>query len=422
MDRLLGNLALICAAVSSAAASAQPEQTSRHHFTIGADIAWVDASGHRSWTDGFVGKLRYDNNSDGLVLSRAFADYEGRVTDTLDAKLALEVYDDSLGSPLDFTEAYLEWRPVPRSANRYRLKLGAFYPRISLENTDAGWTSPYTLSSSTINTWVAEELRTVGIELSVSRRPQALGGAHQFGLQVALFWQNDPTGSLLAWKGWSAHDRQSRFGDELPLPPLPQIQPGMLFASQDPYVAPFREVDDRTGFYVNGEWQFGDRMLVRAMHYDNRADPVALENGQYGWTTKFDHIAAQASLPADFAAVLQWMRGSTMMGPFVNGAHMVDAEFDSKYLMLTKTLNAHRLSLRYDNFAIMQNDQTPQDDNRENGHVWTAAYRFDWSDELSFAAEWLSIRTRHFGWAYYGLDPTGTERQLQISARLRFSR
>jgi len=66
---------------------------------------------------------------------------------------------------------FTEWRPVPKSATRYRLKLGAFYPNISLEKVDPAWSSPYTQNFSAINTWIAEEIRTFGAELSMSRRP-----------------------------------------------------------------------------------------------------------------------------------------------------------------------------------------------------------------------------------------------------------
>jgi len=420
MERVLVLLA-ICGLLQTPAAVAQSGARDRHAIETSIELSYIDASGYPSWTEGSVGKLRYDNQNDGLVMSRAFIDYQALVTDTLDAHVSLEIYDDDLGAIADFTEAYLEWRPVPRSANRYRVKLGAFYPRISLENSGPGWGSPYTLSSSTINAWVAEELRTFGAELSVTRRPQMLGGAHQFGVQAAVFYANDPAGSLLAWKGWSAHDRQTRFGDKLPLPPLPQIQPGMMFAAQDPFVAPFREIDNRAGYYVNGEWRLDNRVMVRAMHYDNRADPTILEDGQYAWTTKFDHFGAQVSLPADFGLIAQWMVGSTVMGQVINGAHAVDVEYESKYLLLTKSLDKHRVSLRYDNFDVTQNDDTDEDNNPENGHVWTVAYQFDQSKHVSFAAEWLSIKTHHCGWVYYGLDPTNTETRLQLSVRLRFS-
>jgi hypothetical protein len=276
------------------------------------------------------------------------------------------------------------------------------------------------MSFSAINTWVAEELRTFGAELSVSRRPAMFGGNHTFRLQGAAFVGNDPAGSLLAWKGWSVHDRQSRFGDELPLPPLPQIRPGMMFEAQDPFVAPFREIDDRAGFYLNGEWQVGQLLRIRAMHYDNRADPTILDDGQYAWTTKFEHIGAHLALPDNWELLFQWMIGSTVMGPVIDGAHAVDTEYDAKYLMLSKSYDRHRLSARYDNFEVTQNDDTDEDNNSEDGHAWTIAYIYNYSDTMSFAAESLYIKTHHCGWSYYGLDPVLSEKQYQLSLQLRF--
>lgn len=419
MVRILALIAAIFLAFAVHAAGAS-EAPDRYKLRTGIDLSHINSFGHRSWTDGRAGKLRYDDNNDGLVISRAFADYEIQLADTLKAHASVEAYDDDIGSRIDFTEAYVEWRPVPRSKNRYRLKLGAFYPRISLENVTAGWSSPYSMSPSAINTWVAEELRTVGAELSVSRRPAMFGGAHTMSLQGALFIGNDPTGSLLAWKGWSVHDRQCRLGDKLPLPPLPQIQPGMMLEAQDPYVVPFREIDDRAGYYVDGEWRFNQQLLLRAMHYDSRADPTVRDDGQYIWPTRFEHIGAHVALPGEWELLFQWITGSTVMGPAINGFYAVDTEFDSKYLMLTRTVDRHRLSVRYDSLEVTENDQTPQDNNSEDGSVWAFAYLYEFSDKVSFGAESLSIKTDRFGWAYYGLDPTRTEKQLQLSLRLRF--
>lgn len=389
-----------------------------HEAIFGLEVGYLTSSGHPSWTEGFVGKLRYQD--DGVVLNRAFLDYKGRLTDTLKAHIVLEGYDDDLGNAIDFTQAYVEWRPVPKSETRYRLKVGAFYPRISMENVDPGWSSPYTLNSSAINTWVAEELRSTGAEFTISRRPASLGGAHTFSVNLAAFVGNDPAGSLLAWKGWSVHDRQSRFSDDLPLPPLPQIQPGGMFEAQDPYVEPFQEIDGEIGYYVNAEWRFGKKLLVRAMHYDNRAVPTAIENGQYGWTTKFDHIGLQTTLPGGVGVIAQWMTGSTVMGPVMNGAHVVDVEYDSYFALLTRSFDKHRISARYDHFDVTQNDTTPEDNNPENGHAWTVNYQYSFSDKVSLAAEWLSIKTHHCGWVYYGIPPTETETQTQVTLRLRF--
>jgi len=412
-------LATVLAGLLAAPAVYAVEISEGHEATFSIDLAYVDVSGHPSWTDGFVGKLRY--SEDGLVMNRMYVDYNGRITDTLSANIVLEAYDDDLGSALDFTQAYLEWRPVPRSPNRYRAKFGAFYPKISLENVDAAWSNPYTMSSSAINTWIAEEIRAFGAELSVSRKPVALGGAHTFTVDTGIFWGNDPAGSLLAWKGWSVHDRQTRFGDKLPLPPLPQIQPGMMFEYQDPYVEPFKEIDNRAGYYVTGEWQYGTRLLLRAGHYDNRADPTIIEDGQYAWETIFQHAGLQATLPGDIGLVAQWMTGTTIMGPemFPNGAHAVDVEFDSKFALLTRAFGDHRVSVRYDNFDVTQNDSTPEDNNPESGHAWTVSYQVGLSEKISVAAEWLSIKTHHCGWVYYGIGPTETETQLSVSFKLR---
>jgi len=289
-----------------------------------------------------------------------------------------------------------------------------------MENVDPGWSSPYTLSSSAINSWIAEEIKTIGAELSVSRRPQSLGGRHTFVGQAAVLYANDPAGALLAWKGWSVHDRQTRFGDKLPLPPLPQIQPGRLMERQDPFVAPFREIDGRAGYYLNGEWRIGQRFALRAMHYDNRGDPEAVEGGQYAWRTKFVHVGAQATLPLEIGLIGQWMRGSTVMGSLVDGAYLVDTEFDSLFVLLTRRFDKHRISARYDNFEVTQNDSTPEDNNPENGHTWTLAYRYNATENVRLAAEWLSIKTHHCGWAYYGIGPTHTEQQLQLSLRFQF--
>ncbi|MCJ7555581.1 MAG: hypothetical protein MUP90_01555 [Gammaproteobacteria bacterium] len=394
------------------------DQPPRHHLELGVDLSYLSVSGYPSWTGGGAGKLRYDE--DGLVLSRAFMDFRYRLTDTLEAKVDAQLYTDNIGHPIDLTEAYLDWRPLGASANRYRFKLGAFYPRVSLENTGPGWSSPYTISPSALNTWVGEELRTVGLEGSWTRRPQSLGGMHTFTLYAAIFYYNDPAGALLSWKGWSIHDRQTRYGDELPLPPLPQIQPGMYFQRQDPYVAIFREIDNEPGYYLGGEWRYGKKVLARLMHYDNRGDPRAFENGQYAWGTDFDLVGVQLILPGDIGLIYQWMSGLTVMGPVYNGTHVVDANYYSDFLLLTRAFGPHRVSARYDRFEVDENDQVPLDNNSEYGHAWTMAYTYQVSTEISLAAEWLAIETYREAWEYYGLDEEKTEYQLQLALRIRF--
>jgi len=415
-----GVRASVVAVVATCVVPVAAEEPARHSYSAGLDLSYVSASGHPSWLHGSAGKLRYDGAHDGLILSRAFAEYRWRVAGTVDLNIAAEGYDDGVGGAIDLTEAYLQWRPLDLSPNRYRVKLGAFYPRVSLENTGPGWNSPYTITPSAINTWIAEEIRVFGAEVSVSRQPEWLGGAHRFSLHAAGFRNNDPAGGLLAWKGWSLHDRQTGFGDVLPLPPLPQIQPDGMFFLQDPVFIPFQEHDGDTGWYVNGEWQYGKRLMLRAMHYDNRADPINVRNGQYAWQTVFGHFGLQAGLPGDVGLVAQWLSGSTVMGPIIDGAYVVDVEYESSFMLVTKSHGRNRWSVRYDHFEVTENDDIPLDENRERGFAWTLAWRFSVTDHADLAAEWLRVRTNRPAWAYNDLSTSATEAQLQVSLRLRF--
>ena len=103
-----------------------------------------------------------------MSIGRIFLDYRGRLTDTLTAHATLNTYGDHDNNPVDVTETYLDWRPFPAHGWRWRTKLGAFYPPISLENRAAGWSSPYSLTSSAINTWLGEEFRTIGAEVTAT--------------------------------------------------------------------------------------------------------------------------------------------------------------------------------------------------------------------------------------------------------------
>ena len=418
--RSLANAAGLLGWLAATAAVAQDEPaTSQVHW--GLDVAFIDSSGHPSWLEGSGGKLRFDPDNDGLKFSRAFIDYRTQLASTLNGHIVSEIYDDGFGPAVDLTEAYLEWRPLTVTANRYRLKVGAFYPRISLENAAPGWGSNYSINPSAINTWVGEELRSVGAELSISRRPEALGGAHTFTLNAAIFEGNDPAGGLIAWKGWSIHDRQSRFNDEVPLPPIPLIQPGESWDSQDPFITPLLEIDEEPGYYINAEWRYGSRLLLRAMHYDNLADPIGIEDHQFAWWTWFDHVAVQVTLPGDIGLLAQWMSGWTAWGLRNDeGIYSVDTDFESTYLLLTRAFDRHRITARYDHFELTENDSTPLDENSERGHAWTLAYQFDATKNVAVALEWLEIFTERPAWAYFDQSQRKTETQLQIALQVRF--
>ena len=51
-----------------------------------------------------------------------------------------------------------------RGRNEFDLRAGQFFLGTSRENTDDLWTSPYTINFSAINTWIAQEVRPIGID------------------------------------------------------------------------------------------------------------------------------------------------------------------------------------------------------------------------------------------------------------------
>ena len=412
-------LGLLVAANVVSAQDRPGESPHRWLVQTNMSFAAVDTN-DRSWLDGGLGKLRRDESSPSLGVDRLLLEYRTALAPTLFAQLDIDSTHDGSGG-FDLSEAFLEWRPVPHSPARHRLKFGVFYPRLSLENTDSGWETPFSISSSAINSWIAEEVKQLGAEWSMQRRLGEAGSPHEIGLFAAAFYGNDPTGTLLAWKGWGIHDRQTRWNEQLPLPPLPQLEPGTrLRQNQDPNAEPFLEIDHAPGYYGGVEWRYAQQFSIQAAHYDNRADLTLAADGQYAWRTYFDQIALQVSLPWNIGLMAQWMSGYTGMGPVVSfGTRPVENEFEASYLMLTRMTKGHRLTLRFDDFSVDDRDLLPVDDNNETGHALTLAYVRELSPSLRVAVEWLRVDSDRPARAYLGLDPSSTETVLQVQLRWR---
>jgi hypothetical protein len=416
---LLTRLSRATAIVAAVAAAPVSAQSDRHELFFDASAGYVSASTRLdSWTDGGFSKLRHAE--DGLEAFRLFGEYHGRIAPTLRARIVADYVDDASGG-VDLTEAVVDWRPIPRSRNQQQVRFGAFYPPFSLENGDRGWESPFTYSYSAINTWIGEEIRPIGAEWSWRRRLEGFRSNHELRAFASGFYGNDPAGTLLFWRGWSLHDRQSRLNDELSMPPRP-------FSTAPQRLEPFMETDHRPGMYAGVEWRYARRALVQVARYDNRADPFSFRGGQWGWGTDFDHVAVQVSLPARLGLIAQTMSGTTewLTAALPNGTRMpisehVHDELESTFVMLTRTLRANqRLSLRYDTFAFERPAADPalySDD----GDAWTLSYRFDATERFSGGIEWLRVDSSRDVLPMFYATPAAhseTQLRLQFSYRL----
>jgi hypothetical protein len=410
------------AAALAAACAAAPgvAQSDRHEFFFDASAGYVSASTDLSaWTDGGFSKLRYAE--DGFEAFRLFGEYHGRITPTLRARVVFDYVDDA-SDGLGVTEAVVDWRPIPTSRNQHQLRFGAFYPSFSLENGDHGWESPFTYAYSAINTWIAEEIRPIGAEWSVRRRFEGFHSNHELRAFASGFYGNDPAGTLLFWRGWALHDRQTRLGDTLDIPPMP-------FTTNPQRLSPIAETDHRPGGYAGLEWRYAQRALVQVARYDNRADPYSFSDGQWGWGTDFNHLAVQVSLPAEVGLVAQWMDGATewLTAALPNGTRLpmseyAHDEFESKFVMLTRRLGAtQRLALRYDTFSTERPAEEPVLYS-DQGHAWTLSYRIEPTQRFSGGIEWLRIESSRDLWPmFYSTPETNTEDQLRLQFSYRLA-
>jgi len=388
------------------------------------DLRLLASDSDHVWLDEGLEKQRFAAGDEPVQLGAALADLRVGLTSALDLRATAAIYDDS-GAAIDPIEAYFELHPEPRSAWRWRLKGGAFYPPVSLANTDLGWTSPYTLSFSAIDTWIGEEVRGLGIEVEMTHLGSPTGSAHDVGLVGSAFRSNDPAGALLSWRGWSLGDRQTGWLERLPLADLPAFRPTGSFPPQEAYEEPFVELDDRVGFYVGAQWDVLERSRVRLLHYDNRGDPAVIGGGQWAWHTEFDHIGWRLRPRAGTEIIVQALSGDTEMDGFTGP--LVYVEFQAASVLLSGVHGAHRASLRVDLFSVTDEDTTLDDPNAEHGRAWTVAYFYAPEGRLQprygswrFGLELLRIDSDRSARRLFGEPARRSENSLQASFAWRF--
>ena len=377
------------------------------------DVRAVDADAPRSFIDGGLGKTRSAN---GFQLGQAVLHGDADLSDTVTATLELGA-DHKHHGVIDVREAWVGWSPLPAGAWKTRVKAGQFFPPSSVEidYEGIGWTPKRTISSSAINSWIGEELRTNGIEWSARRLGRYAEAPYDVGLVASVFNGNDPTGTLLAWRGWSISDRIAGRNEALQLADLPVYRADGAIPRQSRTIHPFRELDGHLGYYVGANMNLGTRLELAALHYDNRADPLVVKDGQYGWRTRFDHVSAVVRPQGEWELLMQAMRGDTLMG-----ANAVALDFQAWYALLSHPLGDGTLALRYDRFSTSEHDSLPGDPNGESGHGVALAYDWPLAANLALMTEALLVRSERAARVQIGERPRQTERSLTASLRWRF--
>ena len=375
-------------------------------WELALDARLVNSDAERSFAAGGLGTVRFGSDDDGVQLGRARFALTQSFGELWSAHLDASVFDDRDRSPVGVSEAYLLFRPYPFAGYRFRLKAGGFYAPISLENRASGWESPYTLSYSAIDSWLAVEVRTLGLEGQLDWLGTRSGHDFDLGVTGGVFGWNEGAGAVLAGDGFSLTDRQTPLFGRVGPPGVPP-----LYGAE-----PFLQIDHRAGVYAGLETRYLDRVVLRVLRYDNRADPTAIDSvaGVLAWETRFNSAGVRVEGDNGWTAIGQWLSGETTIAP---QGMQLNWPFRAEYVLLAKRFGLrHTLSVRYDRFEV-QSTGDADGDGAQDGHAWTAAYVFEADSHWRFTLEWLQVVSSSYNREDLGLPPLLTETQLQLAVR-----
>lgn len=363
-----------------------------------------------------TGLLRFDDENDSPELTQALLEIKTDLTSTL----MLEAVLNHTQTPNSFTnvsQLSFKYKPIWSNKYRWQFRAGMFYPQFGFENPDVGWLSPFNYTNSAISSWVGEELRTIGGEFKVTRPGRAHGSSpHTFAFVGSIYKANDPTGTMLAWRGWGFHDKQTLFNETVPFAYYPSIRNQNFLQNQPPLVDPFREIDGRWGMYSGIHWNYKQKSKIRYYYYNNRADENKVaSDGQYAWQTLFNSVSWQYRFNQQWRLIMHYMDGNTSMGPY-----KVNVDFRSWYAMTSFKEGAHRFSARYDKFSTSDKDKYPQDQNNSDGFAFTTSYRYDWNAHVQLGLEYIFIDRFQANRIQWNWDTDITQHQVIGVAQYRF--
>ncbi|GIU47717.1 hypothetical protein [Shewanella sp. KT0246] len=389
-----------------------------HHISGIIDLRASHTQGTQSYVDGGLGKFRFDDGSQ-LSLSQVGVTYKVDWENALSAHVTANGYVDGNRNGVGITEAFINYRSLPwENGLRIKTRLGLMYPDISLENIATAWSSPYTLTNSAINSWLGEEFRHLGAEITLERLGKFHSSKNDFSVSAALFQNNDTAGAMLSWHGWTISSRQTLLQESLPLSNMPSLEGGSL-DEQAKESDPFIELDNRFGYQIHGQWKMKGNGEVSLGYYDNNANTRIVKDGQYAWLTQFSHAGLKWRLPYNIELISQLMLGSTLMQS-PDGIDVVNNDYQAAFILISKRWDKHRVSVRAEDFEVSDNDATLDDNNNEQGNALTLSYQYRLQKSWFIQAEYNRIDSTRDAKVEQGLPQELLEQQWQLATRWYF--
>jgi hypothetical protein len=346
----------------------------------------------RAWHEGGLGRYLASDDDPSTDLAAQFALlWEPDIAWRAFAQATMRGEAAGRGQSLGLVEAYVERTFFLADDTPLRLRTGQFFLPVSREAVDPLWQSPYTLGLSALNSWIAEEVRPIGIDVS-GRSGQDAASEWEWG--TTLFIGNDSSGALLAWRGFAQHDRLSVLGEVLALPSLPSLSDDGVFGHQrDDGTRPFGpDLDGRPGYALRARYGSPNGFRVLATRFDNRGDR-GLHRGEYAWRTQFSLLGGEWSIDPRWTLAGEWMEGRSGMG-FAPGPR-VDIDFDAAYLLASFALDERwRFSARIESFDIEDRDGIAEDSD-DRGHAQSLSVLRNVGESWRLGLEWIHGDTRH---------------------------
>lgn len=405
---------LALAAFATPASVARSAEFDAHGFiALGAQ----DAPNLPSWGRGGLGRYLGDGDIEASLQAHLGLHWESDLN--WDGFLHLRADSRVIGGhAIGIVEATISRRWFFAGDQRLSLTAGQMFLPTTREAIDPLWQSRYTLTLSALNSWIAEEVRPLGLQAALRSSADA---AFPWEFGAVAFSGSDSAGALLAWRGFALHDRLSVYNEQLPLPALPSLANGGAFSEQnDAGSKPFgRDLDGRPGWAAHAHWGQADAWQVRGAVVDTRGDRD-LHRGEYAWDTRFTVVGADWQLHPQLQLVGEWMRGRSGMGSSERPA-MVDIDFNAAYLLASWSPDERwRWSLRWDRFNIEDRDHSAAEDNSDHGDGFTLAGFRTVGEHWRLGAEWSQIDSRHAASADLGVDAETGGGNFRLEARYFF--
>jgi len=393
-------LALVVALMAPAAL-AQPASRLLFHGFVTTRAIYVKAP--PSWTEGGIGRFDAGANDAGdhdtvnVDVAQLGLDWTPREWLTFHADgLARREPSGTRGRSIGLVQAYAD-----AGNDTFRLRAGAFWLPSSRENTGRMWTSPYTITYSALNSWIAQEVRPVGLDAQYSPNFYITLGA-------TAFRGNDTMGTELANRGWTFGNRISVYGEGLP-------QPAIAATTR----AVGRDLDDENGYAERVRVQLPERAMLQVMHIDNRAELAPSLRGQIPWLSRFNIVGGEIGTTSATTLAAEWASGWTELA-FPGGTFTMD--FDTAYVLLSHKSGADRVSVRVERFLTRDHARAPLagDISREHGHAFTVAWFRDRNKNLRAGVEYCRVSGERPGAPILGFDPRSDGSTITLELRYGF--